>query len=386
MLFAMNVIRDLVGVDFPLFAFSHCRDVVAAVSRAGGFGVLGGSTFTPDSLEAELRWIDDHVDGKPYGVDILVPEHQYDTGGMTIGQLAEHLPAEHREFLARLLKDYDVDLRLDGGAADVAPATSPEVGHELMDVAFKHPIRLIANALGIAPDWMIERGKQEGVAVAALVGAKEHAVRQVNAGVDILVAQGTEAGGHGASRTTIDIVPAIVDLAAGRAPVVAAGGIADGRGLAAMMMLGASGVLIGTRFYASVEANGAQEAKERIRMATSNDTVRGVVPDWSRKLFWPAPFTARTLVNDHIRRWTGREVELMQRAGEVAEDYAAAKAAGDFEVAAVFAGEAAGLIHDIPPAAEIVARIAIEAEQLLEGKRNSVTAARDSSLSPSRGG
>ena len=98
----MNVIRDLVGVDFPLFAFSHCRDVVAAVSRAGGFGVLGGSMFTPESLEAELRWVDDHVDGKPYGVDILVPENQFDTGGMTIAQLDEHLPSEHREFLAQL--------------------------------------------------------------------------------------------------------------------------------------------------------------------------------------------------------------------------------------------------------------------------------------------
>jgi nitronate monooxygenase len=158
-------------------------------------------------------------------------------------------------------------------------------------------------------------------------------------------------------------------------PVIAAGGIADGRGLAAMMMLGASGVLIGTRFYASVEANGADEAKQRIRDADPNDTVRGVIVDWSRSLFWPAPFTARTLVNDHIRRWTGREVELMQRAGEIAEQYAAAKAAGNFEIAAVFAGEAVGLIHDIPPAAEIVERIATEAEQLLAGRRNSIVSA-----------
>jgi len=101
--------------------------------------------------------------------------------------------------------------------------------------------------------------------------------------------------------------------------------------------------------------------------------VRGVIVDWSRSLFWPAPFTARTLVNDHIKSWTGREVELMQRAGEVAAEYAAARAAGNFEVAAVFAGEAVGLIHDIPPAAEIVERIAIEAEQLLAGRRNSIS-------------
>src|SRR3954468_20739264 len=131
----MNVMRDLVGVDFPLFAFSHCRDVVAAVSRAGGFGVLGGASFTPESLEVELAWIDDHVDGKPYGVDILVPEHQYATGGMTIAQLAEHLPPEHREFTTKLLKQYDVELTATDGHGDLPPATSPEMGRELMDVA-----------------------------------------------------------------------------------------------------------------------------------------------------------------------------------------------------------------------------------------------------------
>ena len=207
------------------------------------------------------------------------------------------------------------------------------------------------------------------------VQSEDMAKQALDAGADILIAQGTEAGGHGASRTTVDIVPAIVDFAAGRVLVVAAGGIADGRGLAAMMMLGASGVLVGTRFYASIEADGADEAKQRIRAANPNDTVRGVIVDWSRSLFWPAPFTARTLVNDHIKSWPGREVELMQRAGEVAVEYATAKAAGNFKIAAVFAGEAVGLIHDIPPAADIVERIAAEAEQLLTGRRNSIVSA-----------
>ena len=276
MLSGMNVIRDLVGVDFPLFAFSHCRDVVAAVSRAGGFGVLGGSTFTPESLEAELRWIDDHVDGKPYGVDILVPENQYDTGGMTIAQLAEHLPTEHREFLAQLLKDYDVDLRLDGGASDVAPATSPEVGHELMDVAFKHPIKLIANALGIAPDWMIERGKSEGVAVAALVGAKEHAVRQVNAGVDILVAQGTEAGGHCGEVSTLVVVPEVVRTVREirDVPVLAAGGIMTGAQMAGCMAMGAAGVWTGSVWLATPESEVSETFRQKLVAASSRDTIR----------------------------------------------------------------------------------------------------------------
>jgi nitronate monooxygenase len=201
------------------------------------------------------------------------------------------------------------------------------------------------------------------------------AQQALGAGADILIAQGTEAGGHGASRTTIDIVPSIVDLAAGRVPVVAAGGIADGRGLSAMMMLGAAGVLLGTRFYASEEADGAEEAKKRICAARSGSTTRGIIFDMSRNNVWPAPFTGRCLINDHARRWSGRELELLQNV-KVAAEYAAAKAAGNFDIAAVIAGEAVGLIHDIPSAAEIVDRIVTEAQQMLLGRRNSSGALR----------
>jgi nitronate monooxygenase len=166
----------------------------------------------------------------------------------------------------------------------------------------------------------------------------------------------------------------VVDLAAGRVPVAAAGGIADGRGLAAMMMLGASGVLLGTRFYASVEADGAEEAKKRICAATSGNTVRSIIFDLSRNNVWPAPFTGRCLINDHACRWMGREVELMQNVAAVAADYAAARAAGNFDVAAVIAGEGVGLIHDIPPAGVIVERISAEADQILAGWRNFLAA------------
>jgi nitronate monooxygenase len=166
-------------------------------------------------------------------------------------------------------------------------------------------------------------------------------------------------------------VPAIVDLVAGRVPVAAAGGIADGRGLAAMMMLGASGVLLGTRFYASQECDGAEEAKKRICAATSGSSVRSIIFDISRNNVWPAPFNGRCLVNDHARRWIGREVELLQNVHAVAAEYAAAKAAANFDIVAVIAGESVGLIHDIPPAAEIVDRIVTEADQILSGRRNS---------------
>src|ERR1700730_11106807 len=244
---------------------------------------------------------------------------------------------------------------------------------ELLDVALNAQPRAMMLSFG-DPKPFAPRIKASGALLICQVQTEDMARQALEAGADILVAQGTEAGGTGAPRTTIDIVPAVVALAAGRVPVVAAGGIADGRGLAAMMMLGASGVLMGTRFYASVEADGAEEAKQRIRAANSGETVRGVVFDWSRNLLWPAPFTARSLINDHLRTWTGREIELMQRADQVATDYAAAKAAGNFDVAAVFAGESVGLIHDIPPAAEIVDRIVTEADQILSGKRNSSAA------------
>ena len=244
---------------------------------------------------------------------------------------------------------------------------------DLLDIALKARPRAIMLSFG-DPAAFAPRIKASGALLICQVQDEAMARQALEAGADILIAQGTEAGGHGASRTTLDIVPAIVDLAAGRVPVAAAGGIGDGRGLAAMLMLGASGVLLGTRFYASLECDGAEEAKQRICAASSGNSVRGIIFDLSRNNVWPAPFTGRCLINDHARRWIGREVELMQNVGTVAAEYAAAKAAGNFDIAAVIAGEAVGLIHDIPPAAEIVDRIVTEADQILSGKRNSSAA------------
>ncbi len=136
-------------------------------------------------------------------------------------------------------------------------------------------------------------------------------------------------------------------------------------------MLGAAGVLLGTRFYASEEAEGHDEAKRRICAASGDDTIRGLIFDISRQSVWPTPFTGRCLINDHARRWVGRELELLQNAEAVAAEYEAAKAAGNFDIAAVIAGQAVGLINDISPAGVIVERIVTEAEQILHGRRNS---------------
>src|SRR5438105_13773902 len=160
---------------------------------------------------------------------------------------------------------------------------------DLLDIALNARPRAIMLSFG-DPQPFAPRVKAAGALLSCQVQNEDMARQALNAGAEVLVAQGSEAGGHGASRTTLDIVPAIIDLAAGRVPVVAAGGIADGRGLAAMIMLGASGVLMGTRFYASIEADGADDAKRRICAANAGETVRGVVFDWSRNIFWPAPF------------------------------------------------------------------------------------------------
>ena len=184
-----NAVCRLTGCEFPLFAFSHCRDVVVAVSKAGGFGVLGATRFTPEQLEEELAWIDEHIDGAPYGVDVLVPEVvDPRVAGMADNDArAQAISPEHRAFTADLLGQYGIAVAPDEVVAwRGRSGITPENGYALMEVAFRHPIRLIANALGIAPPEMIAQGKARGIPVAALVGAKEHALRQAAAGVDII--------------------------------------------------------------------------------------------------------------------------------------------------------------------------------------------------------
>jgi nitronate monooxygenase len=319
-------VTTLLGIEHPVLLAPMDTlagsKLVRAVSEAGGFGILGGGYGDQMRLEAEIGRLRDFA--KPFGIGFI-------TWSM---------------------------------------AKQPE----LLDIALDARPRAIMLSFG-DPKPFAAKIKRADALMICQVQSEDMAKQALDAGADILIAQGTEAGGHGASRTTLDIVPAVIDLAAGRVPVVAAGGIADGRGLAAMTMLGASGVLMGTRFYACVEADGADEAKRRIVAAGAGETVRGVVPDWSRNIIWPAPFTGRTLINEHVRRWTGHEVELMQKLGEVSKDYFTARAAGNFDVAVVFAGESVGLIHDIAPASEIVERIVSEAEQILLGRRNFVTAA-----------
>src|ERR1700759_5236014 len=222
-------ICDMLGIEFPLLAFSRCRDVVVAVSRVGGFGVLGATAHSPETLEQELKWIDAHADGKPYGIDVLIPENMATAGekDVTWKSLEARISQEHRDFTRNLLRKYDVELTTSDVADNQPQPFDAERALEVLEVSFRHPIRLIANALGVPPKAMIEMGNKHGVPVAALVGAKEHALRQVAAGVDILVVQGTEAGGHCGEVSTMVLVPEVIKAIKPirDVPVLAAGGI-----------------------------------------------------------------------------------------------------------------------------------------------------------------
>jgi NAD(P)H-dependent flavin oxidoreductase YrpB (nitropropane dioxygenase family) len=271
----------MLGIDFPLVAFSHCRDVVAAVSRAGGFGVLGVTGYTPAELELELKWIDDHIDGKPYGVDVLIPENLSikNEKGVTYRALAERVPQKHRDFTLDLLAKHGVDSShgLEERRSPDAPISmQPEHALALLDAAFNHPIKLIANALGVPPEEMIAMGRRHNVPVAALVGAPEHAVRQAKAGVDIIVAQGGEAGGHCGEVATIVLIPEVVRAIKPirNVPILAAGGIMTGRQMAACMAMGAAGVWTGSVWLATTESETSEIFREKMIGARSRDTIR----------------------------------------------------------------------------------------------------------------
>ena len=268
---------EMLGVEFPIVAFSHCRDVVAAVTNAGGFGVLGAVAHTPELLETELVWIEEHTGGRPFGVDLLLPPKYVgaESGGLDAKAVAALIPGEHREFVDQMLGRYGLPVPApeDRRPAGMGMNVSPKGYEPLLDVAFAHPIRLIASALGPPPPDLVGRARQAGVLVAALAGTKEHARRHAAAGVDLVVAQGTEAGGHTGEVATMVLVPEVVDAVA-PIPVLAAGGVARGRQIAAAFALGAEGVWCGSVWLTTDEAETPPVVKEKFLAATSSDTIR----------------------------------------------------------------------------------------------------------------
>ncbi|MHC1559064.1 NAD(P)H-dependent flavin oxidoreductase [Actinomycetospora sp. C-140] len=268
-------LTDLLGVEHPIVGFNRSPAVVTEVSRAGGYGVLGAVAYTAEQLDAQLTWIEEQLDGRPYGVDLLVPEKTAAADAAdVVASLRAQIPAEHLAFVDELLARYGIPVAADAGRGDEVVAGMSRAGAEAqLDVVFAHRPTLVANALGAPPPHLVERAHGAGMAVASLVGARRHAERQLAAGVDVLVAQGTEAGGHTGTVATTVLTPEIVDVARGK-PVLAAGGIASGDQMAAALALGASGVWCGSVWLASHEDVAPESVKRKFLAAGSSDTVR----------------------------------------------------------------------------------------------------------------
>ena len=352
-----TALTDMLGLDFPLVAFSHCRDVVAAVTNSGGFGMLGAVRFTPDQLDEELSWLDRETHGRPYGVDVLIPAQLAGRDeGLSADETAARVPAEHVEFARDLLLRYGVI----GNGADFRLRPAAAVQYEdqnvkaLLDVAFSHPVRLVASALGIPPPELVARAKSNGVPIAALVGKVEHARRQAAAGVDLIVAQGHEAGGHTGEITTMVLTPQVADAVA-PIPVLAAGGIADGRQIAAAIALGAAGVWTGSVWLMTEESETDATVREKFAAASSADTMRSRVR--TGKL-------ARQLRSAWHDEWESADspgalpMPLMEMISDSAfQKIGQAAAAGSpeaYRLQSYFVGQVVGMLGSVRPAAEVV--------------------------------
>jgi NAD(P)H-dependent flavin oxidoreductase YrpB (nitropropane dioxygenase family) len=294
-----TVLCDELGIEFPIFAFTHCRDVVVAVSKAGGYGVLGAVGFTPEQLEIELTWIDEHIGEHSYGVDIVIPnKYEGMDSGLSADELTKMLqsmvPQEHLDFAKKILADHGVPvddsdestLQMLGWSEATA---TPQVG-----VALRHPkMTLVANALGTPPPDMIKHIHDEGRKVAALCGSPAQARKHADAGVDIIIAQGGEAGGHCGEVGSIVLWPQVVKEVA-PVPVLAAGGIASGQQIAAALALGAQGAWTGSQWLMVEEAGNTAVQQTAYAKASSRDTVRS-------RSFTGKP--ARMLRNDWTEAW-----------------------------------------------------------------------------------
>jgi len=365
-----TAVTELLGCEFPILAFSHCRDVVAAVSKAGGFGVLGAVAHTPEQLEIDLAWIDAEVGDRPYGVDLLLPQKYVgaDEGGLDVADLAQLLPPEHREFVDDILERYAVpELPDDETPRGMSLNVSPQGYEPLLDVAFAHPIRLIASALGPPPADVIERSRAKGVKVAALAGKTAHAVKHAEAGADIIIAQGSEAGGHTGEVGTMVLVPEVVDAVA-PVPVLAAGGIANGRHMAASMALGAAGVWTGSVWLTTAEAETEPTVKQKFLDATSSDTLR------SRSITGKPARMLRTPWTDEWERKDGPgtlpmplQPMLVGSALNRINRSAATPGSGAAELATYFIGQVVGSIDSVRPADRVVLDMVEEFIDTIDG-------------------
>ncbi|EHK84121.1 MULTISPECIES: NAD(P)H-dependent flavin oxidoreductase [Rhodococcus] len=344
------------GIEYPIFGFTPSEHVAAAISRAGGLGVLGCVRFNdPEELDAVLTWMDENTDGKPYGVDIVMPA-KVPTEGTAV-DLDKLIPAEHRAFVNRTLEELGVPpLSDDVGKASGVLGWLHSVARSHVDVALAHRPALIANALGSPPKDVIDLAHEKGVPVAALAGAVEHAKRHVENGVDIVIAQGYEAGGHTGEIASLVLWPEIVDALGDSAAVLAAGGVGSGRQVAAALALGASGVWMGSYWLTTSEyklgaaAHGPSSIQRALLGASSSDTVRS-------RIYSGKP--ARLLKTKWTEAWSkpGAPEPLPMPLQNilVSEAHQRMSAADDPEAVAMPVGQVVGRMNEIRPVAEIMA-------------------------------
>ncbi|MGU3499904.1 NAD(P)H-dependent flavin oxidoreductase [Mycobacterium sp. C31M] len=350
------------GIEYPIFVFTPSEKVAAAVSKAGGLGVLGCVRFNDaDDLENVLQWMDANTDGKPYGVDIVMPA-KVPTEGTSV-DINKLIPEAHRDFVAKTLADLGVPpLPEDEEKSEGVLGWLHSVARSHVEVALKHPIKLIANALGSPPKDVIDQAHAAGVPVAALAGSAKHALRHAENGVDIVVAQGHEAGGHTGEIGSVVLWPEVVDglRALGHQnPVLAAGGIGTGRQVAAALALGAQGVWMGSAFLTSAEydlgvrqSSGVSTIQQAMLDATSADTVR-------RKIYTGKP--ARLLKSRWTDAWDADgapdPLPMPLQNILVSEAHQRMNESADPTAVAMPVGQIVGRMNEIRPVADIIAEL-----------------------------
>jgi NAD(P)H-dependent flavin oxidoreductase YrpB (nitropropane dioxygenase family) len=355
--------KDL-GIEFPLFAFSHCRDVVAAVTKAGGMGVLGATNLSGEELEVELNWLDSKVNGLPYGVDLIVPNNFVGKGeDLSDQQMLEKIPQSHKDFANSILQKHGINVDPEELEKDrvnhlrFGKNMTPEGASESLEVAFNHPIKMIVNALGMPPKKMVDMAKERNILIGALVGAKKHAINQVNAGVDVLIVAGGEAGGHCGEVSTMVLIPEVYNAVKHikDVSILAAGGIATGSQMAAAMAMGAAGAWCGSVWLTTNEAETNPIVKEKMIAASSADTVRSKsrTGKYSRQL--RSPWTDEWENSDQVQPLPSpvqplvaepalRKLDKLSQAGNQ-------KAV---ELSTYWVGQCVGLMNEVKSAGEVV--------------------------------